>query len=117
MPSYRFLCVTSTSAGSDVGIDRKPVILRRDFNLAGRQLLHRVVRAAMAEFQLVGLAAHRQAQDLMTEADAEHRHTRRDERFRVVDRIGERRRVAGTVAQEHAVGIGCESSAAGVLAG
>ena len=60
----------------------------------------------MAELQLEGLAAHRQAENLVAEADAEHRHVRRDQRLRVVDRVGQRRRIAGAVAQEHAVGIG-----------
>ena len=55
-------------------IDGKPVILRRDLDLAGSQLLDGMVRAAVPELQLEGLRAHRQAEDLVAEADAERRH-------------------------------------------
>ena len=37
VPSYRLRCVTSTSCGSDVGIDGEAVVLRRDLDLAGRR--------------------------------------------------------------------------------
>ena len=37
------------------------------------QIHHRLVGAVVAELELVGLAAERQAQDLMAEADAEDR--------------------------------------------
>ena len=57
----------------------------------------------MAELQLEGLPAHRQAEDLMSQADAEGRHVRGDERLRVVDRVRERGRIARSVAQEDAV--------------
>ena len=54
-----------------------------------------MVRAAMAELQLVRLAAHRERQDLMTEADAEDRNVGVHERVRVVDRVPQRRGIAG----------------------
>ena len=56
-----------------IGIDREAVIVRGDFDLAGELVQHRMIRAAMAELQLVGLAAEREAEDLMAEADAEDR--------------------------------------------
>ena len=68
-------------------IDRKAMILRRDLDLAGLEFLDRVVRAAMPELQLVGIAAHRERQDLVAETDAEHRHVLLDQVARVVDRV------------------------------
>src|SRR5262245_1328400 len=65
-------------------IDGKAVVLRGDFHLAGLELLHRMVRAAMSEFELERVAAHRQAKNLMTEADSEYRHVGFDEHLRVV---------------------------------
>ena len=41
----------------------------------------------------------------MAEADAERRHAALDQRLRVGDRVVEHRRIAGAVAQKHAVGI------------
>ena len=41
------------------------------------ELLHRMVRAAVAELQLERRPAHREAENLVAEADAEHRHVRR----------------------------------------
>ena len=84
-------------------IDGEAVVLRGDLDLAGLELLDRVVGAAVAELQLVGLAAHRQRQDLVAEADAEHRHVGLDQLARVVDGVVEHRRIARAVAQEHAV--------------
>src|SRR2546425_11724775 len=51
-------------------VDGEAVVLRSDFDLPGLELLHRMIRAAMTEFQLERLAPHREAEDLMTEADA-----------------------------------------------
>jgi hypothetical protein len=42
---------------------------------AAGQLLYRMIAAVMAELQLVGLAAERQADQLMAEADAEDRYS------------------------------------------
>src|SRR5439155_11846234 len=55
------------------GIDRKAVVLRGDFNFAGLQILHRLVRTAMSESQFECLAAKRLSQNLMSETDAENR--------------------------------------------
>ena len=40
-----------------LGIDREPMILRRDFNLAGFQIFHRLIAAAMTELELKGFSA------------------------------------------------------------
>ena len=52
---------------------REAVVLRRDLDPPGAQVLDRVVRAAVAERQLERLEADRAAQQLVAEADAEHR--------------------------------------------
>ena len=57
-----------------VRIHRETMVLAGDLHLPGRQILHRLVGAAMAALQLVCLRTQRQGQQLMAEADAEHRH-------------------------------------------
>ena len=46
--------MTSISGGKRIGIDRESVILRSDRDLAGAQILDRLVAAAVAELQLEG---------------------------------------------------------------
>ena len=65
---------------------------------------HRMIRAAMAELQLVRLAAKREPQDLMPQADPE------DGTFPIsfctcASLQLERLRIAGTVGKKHAVGL------------
>src|SRR5882724_10780817 len=86
-------------------IDGKAVVLRCDLDLARLEIFDRVVRAAMTELQLEGLAAKRETENLVAEADAEKRHAGGDDGLRVVDGICQRRRIAGAIAEEHAVGI------------
>jgi hypothetical protein len=83
------------------------VVLRRDLDLAGREVDHRLVAAVVAELHLVGLAAEHVAEDLVAEADAEHRHLLHEHRRRA-DRVAADRGVAGAVAEEHAVGLALE---------
>ena len=52
-------------------VHAEAVVLRGDLDLAGPQVLDRVVGAAVAELQLVGLAPAGEAEDLVAEADAE----------------------------------------------
>ena len=52
----------------------EPVVLRRDLDHPGAQVLDRVVGAAVAELELEGLHAERLRQKLVPEADAEHGH-------------------------------------------
>ena len=106
VPSYRFRCVTLTSAGSEPGSTAKPWFCDVISTLPELQLLHRMVGAAMAELQLERLAADGEAENLVAEADAEHRHARTfDQLAHVVDRVRQRRGIAGAVAQEDAVGL------------
>ena len=64
-----------------------------------------MVRAAMTELQLERLRAHRQAENLVAQADAERRHVALDQLARVVDRVVEHGRIARAIAEEHAVGL------------
>src|ERR1035437_7493171 len=52
--------------------DGEPVVLAGDLGPAGSQVLDRVVGTVMAERELVGLQAHRPAEQLMAEADPVH---------------------------------------------
>src|SRR5258708_5503742 len=54
-----------------IRIDREAVIVRRDFDFTRLEVFHGMIRAAMTELQLVRAPAKRQAEDLLTEADAE----------------------------------------------
>ena len=57
-----------------IRVHAEAVILRGDFHVARQQILHRMIRAVMAEFQLESFAAQRQAAELVPQADAENRH-------------------------------------------
>ena len=74
VPSNRLTWVTSTPSGSVFVVHREAVVLAGDLDLAGGEVLHRLVGAAMAAVQLVGARAERQRQQLVAEADAEDRH-------------------------------------------
>src|SRR5687768_13275024 len=52
-------------------IDREAVVLARDHHAAGAEVLHRMVRAVVAELHLDSRRADREAEQLVTEADAE----------------------------------------------
>jgi hypothetical protein len=80
-----------------VGIDGEAVILAGDRHLAGQQVLHRLVAAVVAELELEGAAAHRQSEQLMTEADAEDRRAGRGQLAHRVDDRGQRLGIARSV--------------------
>jgi hypothetical protein len=83
-------------------IHREAVVLGGDLHLPGQEVLDRLVRPSMAELHLVGRPADGPGEDLVTEADAEHRHLAQQRRHRAVG-ARHRRRVPGAVGQEHAV--------------
>ena len=87
------------------GLHREVVVLAGDLDPAGGGALHGDVAAVMAERHLEGAAAQSQGEQLMAEADAEHRHPA-DERAQRPDRGSGHRGVSGAVAEEHSVGIG-----------
>ena len=97
--------------------DGEAVVLGGDVDPARLQVLDRVVGAAVAEGQLVGLEADRAAEQLVAEADAEDRAScRRCSRTRVDD-VVERGRVAGAVGEEDDVGVLGEDLLGGAGAG
>ena len=79
-----------------IGIDREAVVVRGDFDALGELVHHGMVGAAVAELQLVGLAAQREAEDLMAEADAEDGRFA-DQAAHVVDLGVQRFGIAGAV--------------------
>ena len=72
LPAHRLVAVDrALAAGPEHG---EAVVLARDLDPPGREVLDRVVGAAVAEAQLVGLEADGAAEQLVAEADAEDRH-------------------------------------------
>src|SRR5262245_60617561 len=60
-------------ASERIDVNREAVVLRGDLDLARRRVHDRMVRAVVAELELVGRAAEREPEDLMAEANAEDR--------------------------------------------
>ena len=56
-----------------VGIYRKVVVVRRDLNFPGLQLLYGMIAAMVSELQLVGSAAQGDSHELMSQTDTENR--------------------------------------------
>ena len=81
------------------------MILRRDEHLARRELLHRVVPAAVPVRELEGRGAEREADQLMAEADAEDRHFPFGDGTDGSHGVRDRLRIAGAVGEEDAVGL------------
>ncbi len=67
------MCQLDVLPGQRVHIYAKTVILAGDFDFACVQILDGMIGATVAELELVGFGAHRQSEDLMTQADAEDR--------------------------------------------
>src|SRR3954468_9324416 len=98
------MCRLPAACGEGGGIDGEAMVLRRDLDLAGGQILHGVVRAVMTERQLVRPATGGEAEDLMAEADAEHRNAP-DESAHGIDEVRDALGIARAVREEHAVGL------------
>src|SRR5262249_28245559 len=81
---------------------REAMILGRDLHFVRTLVEHRLISAAVAELQLEGLAAQRQAEQLMAQTDSEDR-LLADQAANGVDGVTERLRIAGAVGQENAV--------------
>src|SRR5215469_9848475 len=58
--------------GQTLGVDDEAVVLASDLDLAGHEVLYRVIGAAMAPRHFAGGSTERQRQQLMTKADAEN---------------------------------------------
>ena len=54
-------------------INRKSVVVARDFNLIGLKIHNRMVPPVVSAFELVGTASQSQSQNLMTQTNAEDR--------------------------------------------
>jgi hypothetical protein len=82
------------------------VVLAGHVAAPGQEILDRLINAAMTVFQLVGIAARRQRQDLVAQADAEDRLVVvHHEGAQLVDQGAEVLWVAGSVADEDPVGL------------
>src|SRR2546423_1573783 len=97
------------------GVDGEAVILAGDQHLTGFLVEHGMVGAVMAELHLHRPRARCQAEELMTQADAERRRAGFDDLayrgYRVVARL----RIAGTIGEKDAVGFHREDVAGGRL--
>ena len=104
-PSNSDRWVARTFAGSVASSTAKPwfwlVIITRPVSRS----MHRVVGAVVAELHLDGARAAREAEQLVAEADAEHRHVGLEELADRLDRVVAGLRIAGAVGEEHAVGL------------
>src|SRR4051794_14609386 len=80
------------------------MVLRRDEHASGRQLLYRMISAAMPIGHFHGLTAERQPEQLVAEADAKHWNAGGGEPAYRLWRVVDRSRIARTVAEEHPIG-------------
>src|ERR1700675_3937897 len=85
-------------------VDREAVVLRSDLDAPRAQIHHRMIRAMMPKIELVSLPAQRQPQQLMPEANAEHRLLAQNARGGSVS-VRQRSRVPRSVREKHAGGI------------
>ena len=74
-----------------------PVVLGRDIDPARPEILHRMVRSPVPEFQLVGAAAHCERHELMAETDCKNRKPGKRQLSDLPDHIRIIRRIARTV--------------------
>ena len=100
-----------------IRVNGEPVILRGDLHPSSRVVQHRMVCAVMSELQLVRLRSQCQAQQLMTQTNAENG-SLADQLANIVDLRSERLRVAGTIGKEDTPsGFKARTSSAEVIAG
>ena len=86
-------------------VDRKTVVLAGNDDPLITEVLHRVVRAVVSEFHLGGFCAGGQAQQLVTEADAEGRQPGIDNLPDRLDGIVTGLRITRSIGQKHAIGL------------
>ncbi len=98
--------VRSAHIGRQAGfVHGETVVLTGDHHHAGLQILYRMVGAVVAIGHLHGLGAGGQGQQLMAEADAEHRDVGFEHLLNRLDRVVARFGVTRAVGQEDAVRI------------
>ena len=76
-------------AGERIAIDTEAVVLGGHFDASRREILHGLIETSMAELQLVGASAQRQAKYLVPETDSEQR-TFADQSAHRVDGVRDR---------------------------
>ena len=103
--------------GEAVGGDGEVVVLAGDLDLPGRHVLHRVVGAVVAERQLDRRPAERRRQQLVAEADAEHRHRRAEQLGDDAAAPATQAGSPGPLDRKMPSGSRASTSAAGVVAG
>lgn len=80
-----------------LAVNREAVVVRSYLDLAGVEVLDRLVAAAVSEFELVRFAAEDLAEYLVTEADAEHRDIRFSKLFDLGNYLLHRCRIARAI--------------------
>ena len=91
------------AGGKRIGIDAKTMVLRSDFDFPCEQILNRMIRSVMAEFELVGFAAERETAELMPQTNAKDRHLS-EQLANVCDGVRDWFGIARAVRQEYAFG-------------
>ena len=115
VPSLTLTNHGSQSAGSDSSPHRVAVVLAGDVAAAREQVLHRLVHAAVAVGQLVGVAPGGEREDLVAQADAEDGlAVGGQQRAHLLDQRHQVLRVTGAVADDDAVALGGERREVGV---
>ena len=92
-------------SGQGVGIDGEAVVLAGDDDFAAVQVLHGVVCAVVAEVHFQGFCTDGEADELVSQADAEDGFAACHQFLYGFDGVGTRLGVAGAVGQEYAVRI------------
>ncbi len=87
------------------GIHGKTMILAGDQDLAGIEILDRVIGTMMSELHLHGLRTGRQGKELMTKANTEGRHPFGKYLTDCLDSVVTRLGITRTIGKKHAVGI------------
>ena len=88
------------------------VVLRGEVDLVADHVAHGMIRAAVSELELVGLAAHGEREDLVAEADAHHRDFA-EEIAGLLFGAGHRGGIARAVGEHHSVRLARENFGGG----
>src|SRR6185437_7691549 len=99
-----------------IGIHGKVMVVRGDFNLSGVQLLHWMISAVVAEFQLESLSAERNSCELMSKTNSEDR-LATHQAANVVHGVRARFGIAGPIREKHTVRLERENIFGGSLRG
>ena len=91
------------------------MVLAGDEDAATTQIADRMVGAMVPELHLLRLAAQGESEQLMAETQTEGRDARLDDCPHRVLRLGQRRRIARTIAEQDAIGAEAEDFCAAAL--